>query len=181
MPALIHKEHRLRARSRIRDGQRLLAVPETQQLRTVGQDIARIQRALKRLEKPHAPALRRLRNKERQWLRLQSKQSVYHADVELDQIATYFRVAFTNWCAYLLRECFGSSPLSLGHFVEHVLHIPATIGQTDTTKPIFLHTSQKDRATTLALGPVIEKINTLNLVNLSGQRVMFELGSNGAI
>jgi len=181
LPALIHKERRLRAQSRIRDGQRLLPVQEAQQLRAIGQDIARIQRALKRIEKPHTPALRRLRNKERQWLRLQSKQSVYHADVELDQIATYFRVAFTNLCAYLLSEYFGSSPLSLGHFVEHVLHIPATIEQTDTTKRIFLHTSQKDWATTLALGPVIEKINTLNIVNLSGQRVMFELRSNGAI
>ncbi|MFQ5944554.1 MAG: hypothetical protein ACE5JF_13485 [Anaerolineales bacterium] len=181
LPALIRKERQLRAKSPIRDGRRILPRQEAQRLRALGQDIARIQRAIKRIEKPHAPALRRLRNKERQWLRLQSKHSVYHADVELDQIATYFRVAFTNLCAYLLSEYFGSSPLSLGHLVEHVLHIPATIEQTDTTKRIFLHASQKDRATTLALGPVIEKLNTPTIVNLSGQRVMFELRSNGVI
>jgi len=180
LPALIRQERRLRASSRIRDGCRLLPKKDEQRLTAIGKDIGRIQRAMKLIEK-HTPALRRLRKKEREWLRLQSKQSVYHADVELDQIATYFRVAFTNLCAYLLSEYFGSSPLSLGHFVEHVLHIPATIEQTDTTKRVLLHASQKDRATSIALGPVIEKINTLNIVNLSGQRVMFELRSNGAI
>ncbi len=181
LPALIHKERRLRVKSPIRHGRRILPKQEAQRLTAVGQDIARIQRTIKRIEKPHTPALRRLRKKERQWLRLQSKHTVYHADVELDQIATYFRVAFTNLCAYLLSEYFGSSPLSLGHFVEHVLHIPATIEQTDTTKRVLLHPSPKDRATSTALGPVIEKINRLNVVNLCGQRVMFELRSNGAI
>ncbi len=180
LPALIRQERRLRASSQIRNGRRLLPKKEVQRLTAIGQDIGRIQRAIKLIEK-HTPALRRLRKKEREWLRLQSKQTVYHADVELDQIATYFRVAFTNLCAYLLSEYFGSSPLSLGHFVEHVLHIPATIEQTDTTKRVLLHASQKDRATSIALGPVIEKINSLNVINLSGQRVMFELRSNGAI
>jgi len=180
LPALIHKERRLRAKSRIRDGRRILPKKEAQRLTAIGQDIGRMQRAIKLIEK-HTPALRRLRKKEREWLRLQGKQTVYHADVELDQIATYFRVAFTNLCAYLLSEYFGSSPLSLGHFVEHVLHIPATIEQTDTTKRVLLHLGQKGRATSIALGPVIQKINRLNVVNLAGQHIIFELRSRSDI
>jgi transposase len=180
LSALIRRERLLRARSRIRDGRRLLPKQDVQRLTTIGKDIGRVQRAIKRSEK-HTPALRRLRKKEREWLRLQSKQTVYHADVELDQIATYFRVAFTNLCAYLLGEYFGSSPLSLGRFVEHVLHIPATIEHTDTTKRVLLHLGQKDRATSIALGPVMARINSLNGVNLAGQRIIFELSSRGDI
>lgn len=180
LSALIRRERRLRASSRSRNGRRLLPKKEAQCLTAIGKDIGRMQRALKLIEK-HTPVLPRLRKKEREWLRLQSKQTVYHADVELDPIATYFRVAFTNLCAYLLSEYFGSSPLSLGHFVEHVLHIPATIEQTDTTKRVLLHLGQKGRATSIALGPVIQKINRLNVVNLAGQRIIFELRSRSDI
>ncbi len=38
--------------------------------------------------------LRRLRKYEQQWLRLQSKDFVYHIDVELDQIMAFFRISF---------------------------------------------------------------------------------------
>ena len=180
LSTLIRRERRLRAKSRIRDGRRILAREDAPYLKRVGKEIAQIERAIKRIEKEQ-PALHKLRKKEREWLRLQDKRTLYRADVELDQIATYFRVAFVNLSAYLLSEYFGGSPLSLGHLMAHVLHIPATIEQTDTSKRVILHVSQKDRTTTTALGPVIQKINELNIVNLSDQRITFELTTTGAI
>jgi hypothetical protein len=180
LSTLIAEERRLRIRGEIRDGRRLLARQDARQLEEIGREISRVKREIKRVEKEH-PEILRLRDKEKQWLRLQSKQMVYHADVELDQIATYFRVAFVNLCAYLLTEYFHASHLSLGYLVGHILHIPATVEQTETTKRIILHVGEKDQKTKSTLTRVIQKINNLDVVNLSGQRISFaleEIGKN---
>lgn len=180
LPALIRKERLLRAGSRIHKGRRLLAKKDAHRLTALGKEIARIERAIRQIGK-QTPALRRLRKKEKEWLRLQGKQTVYHADVELDQITTYFRIAFSNLCAYFLSEYLDVSALRLGHLVDHVLHIPATIEHTKGTKRVILHITEKDRATTTALEPVVEKINALNASNLAGQRILFELKQGGNI
>jgi len=140
-----------------------------------------MERSIKRIGKDHKTALRRLRKKEQEWLRVQGKEKVYHADVELDQIMTYFRVAFSNLSAYLLTGYFVRSRLSLGSFVHDVFYIPATIEETKETKRVLLEVGEKDRETITALGSQVEKINRLNIKNLEGQRISFELAGHANI
>src|SRR5947208_14185609 len=68
--------------------------------------------------------LRRLRKYEQQWLRLQSKDFVYHIDVELDQIMAFFRISFVSISCWFLRECLGRSSMALSQLLHTILLMP---------------------------------------------------------
>jgi transposase len=108
---LIPKERRLRARSQIVDGHRILPRRETEELETISRQITRHQQRVQTIRKAE-PAYKKLERAQREWLRLQGKENVYKADVELDQIMTYFRVSLVNLYAYL-SKLMGGSHLSL--------------------------------------------------------------------
>ena len=65
-----------------------------------GQKIHQHELAIKAIEATYSNDLRALRKTSKEWLRLQGKDTVFEADVELDQILTYYRASLVHICAY---------------------------------------------------------------------------------
>jgi len=173
--SLVKQERRLRERSRIIDGRRLLPPEDEARLLDLKRKISARERRVKRIEKPHATPLRRLRNAEREWLRLQGKETVYQVDVELDQIMTFFRVSLVNLYTYLTQEVFGGARVSMNRLVQTVLLSPAVIEETRDTKTVTLQYNQKDPKTMAQLGVAVERINRLGCQTLSGKPIEFRI------
>ena len=120
------------------------------------------------------PDFKKLDKAEREWMRLQGKESVYKVDVELDQIMTFFRVSLVNMYTYMA-HLMGWSHLSLVKFLHIVLRLPGTVVETEETRQIILEKDEKDAATMDALSVAISKLNALGVRNGSGQRILFTL------
>ena len=176
--SLVKQERKLRERSRIVDGRRLLPRPDEARLLDMGRTIRARERRVKAIEKPHATLLRRLRKAEREWLRLQGKETVYQVDVELDQIMTFFRVSLVNLYSYLTQEVFGGTRVSMNRLVQTVLLSPALIEETGETKTVTLQYNQKDPKTMTRLGVALKRINRLGCQTLSGKRIEFRIGKS---
>ena len=125
---------------------------------------------------PRKSEFKRLRSLEREWLRLQGKETVYKVDVELDEIMTFFRMSLVNMYSYLMHEIFGQEAVSMNRLVHSILHLPALIEETDTTKTVTLKNNEKDPDMMARLGNAIPKINNLGLRELSGKTVEFRIG-----
>ena len=171
--ALIPKERRLRAKSRIVEGQRILPPEEAQALKDLSRQIDTHQARVKAIRKAH-PALKKLERTEREWLRLQGKERVYQVDVELDQIMTYFRVSLVNLYTHLSR-LLGGSPLSLVRLLHTVLLLSGRVQETATTRHITLERNAKDPATMERLAQAIDAINKLNIHDNREKRFSFAL------
>jgi transposase len=170
---LIPKERRLRARSRIVDGKRILPSAEAEEFRVIGRQINALERTVNAIRKEY-PEFRKLDRAERQWIRLQGKDTIYTVDVELDQLMTFFRVSLVNLYTYLARMM-GWSHLSLVRLVHTVLLLGGEIEETSTSKRIILERNKKDPRTMEALSAAIEKLNALEIRNPAGQKLSVAL------
>jgi len=170
---LIPKERRLRARSRIVEGKRVLPDREAEELRGIARSIGGHLRRVRAIHKEN-PQFRKLYRAEREWIRLQGKETVYKADVELDQIMTFFRVSLVNHYTYLAR-LMGCSHLSLVRLLHTVLRLTGRVVETEETKQIVLDGDEKDPDTMQALSGAISKVNALGIRNLAGQKLTFSL------
>jgi transposase len=170
---LIPKERSLRARSRVVDGKRIQPSKEEKQFQAIGRRINSLERAVRAIRKEH-PDFRKLDRAEREWIRLQGKDTVYKVDVELDQIMTFFRVSLINLYTYLARMM-GWGHLSLVRLVHSVLLLGGTIEETLTTRHVVIRRNDKDPKTMEALSAAIGKINALEIRNKAGQKLSFSL------
>lgn len=170
---LITKERRLRARSRIVEGRRILSKGEAEELKTISGRISSHQRRLKAIRKDH-PDCKKLERAERDWMRLQGKETVYKVDVELDQIMTYFRISLVNLYSYLA-NLLGASRLSLVKLLHTVLLLPGTIEETKDMRHVLLEKNEKDPETMERLAHVVEVINKMNIRDDEGKRFNFAI------
>lgn len=170
---LIPKERRLRARSEIVDGKRLLPDQDARELRRITRTIEGHQRRVRVILKEN-PQFRKLHRAESEWIRLQGKDMVYTVDVELDQIMTFFRVSLVNIYTYLAK-LMGYSHLGLVRLLHTVLRLTGQVVETEETKQIILERDEKDPDTMQALSSAISEINALGIRNASGQKLTFEL------
>ena len=171
--ALIPQERRLRARSQIVEGKRILPPNEAEEIKRVARLINAHQRRVKAIRKNN-PDFHKLDKAEREWLRLQGKETVYKVDVELDQIMTFFRVSLVNLYTYMAR-LMGWSHLSLVRFLHTVLLMPGRVEETADRRNVILEKDQKEPETMHALSNAIAKINALEIRNAAGQRITFDL------
>jgi transposase len=175
----IEKERQLRVRSRIIDGQRQMNPRQAEKLDDCRRAIAALGRQKRKIRQPYQKLFGRLKHHEQEWLRLQGKEKAYKVDVELDQILTYFRVAFVNLCAYFQMKFFSdasfSKTLTLASLLHRIFLLPATIEQTKEQRRIYLKRNRKDKATMALLEQVLPKLNQLNLRHTSGRRLEFFL------
>lgn len=176
--ALIKQERPLRARSEIKEGRRKLPKKDRERFEEIGRQIARSNRRIKAIEKPHAKSFCRLRKTEREWLRLQGKETVYKADVELDQIMTFFRVSLVNLYTLLAQILFGKARLSLTRLVHSVLFLPAEIQETADTKEVILEYNHKDHHTMACLHAGLQRINALACRTPTGKAITFRLSES---
>lgn len=170
---LVPKERRLRARSRVVDGKRILPKEERAEFEAVSRRINALQRAVRAICKEH-PDFQKLDRAEGEWIRLQGKEAVYKVDVELDQIMTFFRVSLVNLYTYLAR-LLGWSHLSLVRFLHAVLLLGGRIEQTSSCRKIILARNDKDPRTMEALSTALSKMNELDIRTAAGVRISFDL------
>jgi transposase len=177
----IEKERRLRAQTRIADGKRITTALQAAKLDGCRAAIAAIEREKRKVRQPYQKQFARLKRCEREWLRLQGKEKVYKVDVELDQIMTYFRVAFVNLCTYLQMKFFNKSGLAkalpphitLATLLHRIFLLPATVEQTNELRRVYLKRNRKDKTTMALLERILPKLNQLNLRHASGRRLEF--------
>ncbi len=178
--SLVKRERPLRAQSRIVKGRRVLPKADEKRFLKIGRDIGRHKRRLKSIERRDArdaPLFRRLRKAEKEWLRLQGKETVYKVDVELDQIMTFFRVGLVNLYSYLLQELLGSSSIAMSRLVQSVLLLPARIKETPDRKEVLLQYNEKDSEMMVRLRTGLKRINELGFRTLDGRRLAFDIAS----
>jgi hypothetical protein len=175
----IEKERQFRVRSCIVDGQRQMNPRQAEKLDDCQRAIAALDRQKRKIRQPYHKLFSRLKRHEQEWLRLQGKEKVYKVDIELDQILTYFRVAFVNLCTYFQMKFLGDvsygKTLTLASLLHRIFLLPATIEQTEKLRQVYLKRNRKDKATMALLEQVLPKLNQLNLRHTSGRRLEFIL------
>jgi hypothetical protein len=170
---LVKRERRLRTKSRIVDGKRHLSKADEQRFLELGKQIRSCKRKIKAIEKQDDQVFRRLRKAEKEWLRLQGKETVYKVDVELDQIMTFFRVGLVNLYSYLAQELFGASSIAMSRLVQSVLLLPARIREKSDRKEVLFDYNPKEPEIMDRLRSGLKRINKLGLHALDGQRLVF--------
>lgn len=175
---LIPKERRLRGKTKLIDGKRIVPQVIRDDYERYGKKIRRHQKAIKTIENAHKEEFKKLAGSQREWLRLQGKETEYAVDVELDQILTYFRASLVHLYAYFIQYFLGGEPLNLIALVARVLCLPATIEETTDLRKIMLQANPQDPTMMKQLQHAIEKLNKLTIKGPRGKIMEFYLYSN---
>ena len=172
---LIPKERRIRAKTKIIDGKRI--VPKTLQkhFQEYDKKIRSHKQAITKVEKDHAQEFKKLRKQQKEWLRLQGKERVYTVDVELDQIVTFHRVSLANLYAYFIKHFLGGTSMSMGSLLHRIIHLPAVIEETEDTRNVRLRYNKKDQTMMNKLKSAIAKINRLQIHGPLDKLMQFSL------
>jgi hypothetical protein len=175
----IEKERCIRVQTRIVDGKREMSQSQAEQLAECQHNIRSLERQKIKITQPYQRKFDILKRHEKEWLRLQGKEKIYKVDVELDQILTYFRVAFVNLCTYFqmafLNKATATSRMTLSSLLHRIFLLPATIEQTKELRQVHLHRNLKDKEMMRALEKVLPELNQLNLQHANGACVKFFL------
>ncbi|MCP4139977.1 MAG: hypothetical protein GY755_06755 [Chloroflexi bacterium] len=171
----IRQEHKLRIRGGVKDGKRIQNKEDEESLNVCEREIAKVQRRIKRIEKKHEKEFNKLKRCEKNWLHLQGKEVVYKADVELDQILTYFRVSLANMSAYFLKEFLQMGSLSFTTLMQSVLLSDGEIEETTKHRKVVLKRNPKKPAIMEKLEMALAKLNALSPCTLSGKHYHFSL------
>src|SRR5256884_8555774 len=153
-----------------------LSLHDALPISSLGREIAQYRRQMKSIQAEWGKDLKRLRNYEQQWLRLQGKDFVYQIDVELDQIMGFFRISLVNLSCWFLRECLGRSSMSLSKLLHTILLMPAEIELTKEVRRVKLRRNPKDPEGMKKLEPALERLNELRIQHLDQKRIEFVLG-----
>jgi hypothetical protein len=172
---LIPKERRLREKTKLIDGKRIVPRAIGDDYERYGEKIRRHQQAIKTIENTHKEEFKKLAKSQREWLRLQGKETEYAVDVELDQILTYFRASLVHLYAYFIRYFLDGTPLSLVGLVDRVMHLPATIEETKQIRKIVLHKNVQDPVMMKKLQCAINKLNALEIRGPQGKTMIFDM------
>src|SRR6266699_1225733 len=172
----MEKQRRIHSRCPIVKGRRVVEEESQVRLTSLGREFAQYRRQMKSIQAEWGKDLKRLRNYEQQWLRLQGKDFVYQIDVELDQIMGFFRISLVNLSCWFLRECLGRSSMSLSKLLHTILLMPAEIELTKEVRRVKLRRNPKDPEGMKKLEPALERLNELRIQHLDQKRIEFVLG-----
>jgi len=173
---LIPKLRHLKAQSEIEEGRRKMAPDLMKKLETYRKRLLAHEQEMKRIEKERPREFRLLRKHQREWLRLQGKETVYKVDVELDQILTFHRVSLAHLYAYFVKYFLGGPSISMPTLLHKIIHLHAKVEQTKEIRKITIDYNKKDRDTMEVLAAAIEKMNELEVRGPHGGRMVFAIG-----
>lgn len=178
---LIPKERHLRNKSKVEEGKRILSSKLMKELKSYEKQINTHKREIKKIEKTDQDKFKRLRKHQREWLRLQGKETVYKVDVELDQIVTYHRVGLANLYAYFIKNYLGGKPMSMLSLLQKIIHLNAKVKETKECRHIYLEYNEKDKQMMKKLEKAIEKINRHKVKGPHGKQMVFELKEDNVL
>lgn len=176
MAKLIPRMRRLKAQSEIENGKRKMAPDLMKELEIYKKRFIAHEREIKRIEKQRPREFRLLKKHQREWLRLQGKETVYKVDVELDQIITFHRVSLAHLYAYFVKYFLGGVSTSMLTLLHKIIYLHAKVEQTKEIRKIIIDYNKKDLDTMAMVAAAIEKINKLKVIGPHGKRMVFALG-----
>ena len=171
----IQQERKLRIRGDIQGGKRIQSKENQESLKACEREIGKIQRRIKKIEKKHEKEFNKLKRCEKNWLSLQGKDVVYKADVELDQIVTYFRISLANVSAYFLKEFLQMGSLCFTTLMQSVLLLNGEIEESAMHRKVMLKRNPKEPEIMEKLEVALAKLNALSPRTLSGKYYHFTL------
>ena len=93
---------------------------------------------------------------------LDSRRTIYRSDVELDQIATVYKLGFALLAETAMRDFFGGVRMSVETFTRQILHLPAT-KCTYKHEVVIQFACPPDKAVRAALEDACKRVNDLQL------------------
>jgi hypothetical protein len=172
---VLEKQRRIHARCAVVAGRRVVQAEEQTRLTSLAREIGQCRREMQSIHAEWGQDLKRLQKYEKQWLRLQGKEFIYHIDVELDQIMGYFRMSLVNIASWFLRACMRKSRMSLAKLLHNILLMPAEIELTKEVRRVRLRRNPKDPEVMATLEPALERLNELRIQHLDQRRIEFVL------
>jgi hypothetical protein len=172
---LVRKEQKIKSKSIVRNGQRIMSEKHSVILIGIGKEIENKKNEVKKTINNNEKDYIKLQKLEKEWLRLQGKEKVYKIDVELDQIMTSFRIGFVNLCSYFVMEFLNGSTISLSHLIQKIFMMPGLIIETNDASQIELEYNGKDPKLMEALSLALNKLNKLKMKNENEKPLYFKL------
>jgi transposase len=166
---LFEKERQLKERSKInKKGKRDQSQRNQKNLESCQSDIRRIQRKIKTIEEPFKKQFNTLRQKSKEFARIQGKRKVYHVDVELDQLMTSFRLTFANLLVFLAKEILDNTPIEMNTLIQSILFLSGKIEHLPDRRKVYIDKNEKDPQFMKKLQRGLSKLNALKICHPSG-------------
>ena len=172
---LFQEERRLKEKSRIKDGKRIQSRRNQEALETCQRAIRKLQREIKKTEEPFKKKFTALRQKTKEFARIQGKQKVYHVDVELDQLLTSFRLTFANILAFLAKIILDNMRIEMNTLIQSILFLSGTIEQLPDIRKVSINKNKKDPKFMAKLSKGLKQLNALKIRHPSGAIYEFAL------
>ena len=174
---LMPKERELRNQSRIKNGKHVLPAKKMKKLESYQKEILMHETAVKSIEKDYSKKIKLLRKHQRQWLRLQGKETEYKVDVELDQILTFHRACLANLYAYFIKHFLNGESMSFKYLFHKIINLQGRIEETNDIRRIILDYNNKDKIIMNRLSHAIDKINALKIKGPQNKQMVFLLSN----
>lgn len=172
---LFETETELKESSQIKNGKRVQSEYDFDALKTCQREIKKLQRQIKKIEEPFKKEFKILRNKSKEFARIQGKEKVYNIDVELDQLLTSFRLTFANILAFLAKEILDESSIEMNTLIQSILFLSGTIEQSSSYRKVYINENKKDPKFMMKLSTGLSKLNSLNIRHPSGAIFAFKI------
>jgi hypothetical protein len=140
---LYNQERRLREKSTIVNGERVLSEMDSVELQECEIQINKCLYHMKKIEKEHKADFEKLKRFLNEKMRLRDKDKVYRVDTELDQIMTCFKLSFVNLCSFFLTKCFHGEKMELLTLFESIFQLNGSADITNGKKTIALEKNPK--------------------------------------
>ncbi len=170
---LYSKERKLREKSKIEGGKRVLSESDSEKLKQFESEISKCLRRQKAIEKQHKEDFAKLKKAMKEEGRIRFKDKVYRIDTELDQIMTCFKLSFANLCSFLLTQCMNHERNELVTLFESIFQLDGNAKITDREKIIKLERNPKEPNMMKKLEDCINKLNDMKIQNLEGRLLQF--------
>ncbi|CEG13443.1 conserved hypothetical protein [groundwater metagenome] len=175
---LCDNERRLKEQTTIKEGKRKGDANILSALEECGRKIKSIDREINNIKKPHKEEFKKLQKWEKESNRIQGKEHVYVADVELDQLMTCFRMSFANLCIFFLSQCLNNEKMELQTLIQSFFMLSGTITETENERTIKLTRNEKEPEMMEKLALGLNALNSFNINNINGKKYLFQLSGN---
>ena len=169
------KEKKLRGRSKIVLGKRIMSDSDSEELKQLERQIKKCIERQKSLEKQHKEDFAKLKGNLKEEGRIRFKDKVYRIDTELDQIMTCFKMSFANLCSFLLTECMNQEKYELLTLFESIFQLDGNATITDEEKTIKLARNPKEPKAMKKADGCMKKLNAMKIRNFEGRLLQFTM------
>jgi transposase len=172
---LFEEERQLKENSTIKGGKRIQSQRNQEALGSCQRRIGKIQREMKKIEEPFKEKFKTLRQKSKEFARIQNKEKIYRVDVELDQLLTSFRLTLANILAFLAKVILDNMNIEMNTLIQSILFLSGTIEPRPDLRKVYINANRKDPQFMAELSKGLKKLNELKISHPGGAIYEFEL------